>query len=313
MISGIIITGVMVLQFYSPETALINIGLGGEGTSGFSGALGYLRPSGTFSFISGPMTFFPFVASFVFFGLYDGFQHYGKLLLMLVSAALVVVLPISISRSLLLGVLIVVFGGSTLSVLLRRGLFKFGIAVMIIALVICCSFYFETLDAPREAFAARWTASTTEQGGVKVALWDRFVEDLGGGFSVEQSKPLTGLGIGLGTNAGARLYGYSGEFLISEAEWGRVTGEMGMPLGLSFIIARLVIATYLIVLSIRRLRCGDSLPLLLCLSAVLPLVIGQWGPPVIQGFATLGGGLVLASRRLEPTYSEMQIRYRLDS
>ena len=50
-------TLLVVVQFYSPDTAWVNIGVGGEGTAGFGGAMGYMRPPGTFSFTSGYVAF----------------------------------------------------------------------------------------------------------------------------------------------------------------------------------------------------------------------------------------------------------------
>ncbi len=45
------------IQFHSLPTAWVNMGVGGEGTAGFGGALGYMRPPGTFSFTSGYVSF----------------------------------------------------------------------------------------------------------------------------------------------------------------------------------------------------------------------------------------------------------------
>ena len=50
-------TVLIVIQFYSSQTAWVNLGVGGEGTAGFGGALGYMRPPGTFSFTSGYVAF----------------------------------------------------------------------------------------------------------------------------------------------------------------------------------------------------------------------------------------------------------------
>ena len=50
-------TFLLVLQFYSPQSAWVNRGVGGdENGAGFGGALGYFRPPGTFSFTNGTNT-----------------------------------------------------------------------------------------------------------------------------------------------------------------------------------------------------------------------------------------------------------------
>src|SRR5580692_7545980 len=53
-------TALLVAQFYSPQDAWVNRGVGGslEG-AGFDGALDRYRPPGTFSFISGPAQLYP--------------------------------------------------------------------------------------------------------------------------------------------------------------------------------------------------------------------------------------------------------------
>ena len=51
------------LQFYSPQSAWVNRGVGGdESGAGFTGALGYFRPPGTFSFTNGNAFFFALVS-----------------------------------------------------------------------------------------------------------------------------------------------------------------------------------------------------------------------------------------------------------
>ncbi|MEL6721102.1 MAG: hypothetical protein AAFP82_20545, partial [Bacteroidota bacterium] len=47
-------TFLIALQFYSPQSAWVNRGIGGDiAGAGFSGAMGYFRPPGTFSFTNG--------------------------------------------------------------------------------------------------------------------------------------------------------------------------------------------------------------------------------------------------------------------
>src|SRR5690606_10301261 len=61
-------TVLIMLQFYSPQSAWVNRGVAGdlEG-AGFSGAMGYSRPPGTFSFTNGLTTFFSLVSPFIIF------------------------------------------------------------------------------------------------------------------------------------------------------------------------------------------------------------------------------------------------------
>lgn len=65
-------TVLVILQFYSPQTAWVNRGIGNnmEG-SGFGGALGYFRPSGIFSFTQGFVCFQTFVCTFLMTYFFD--------------------------------------------------------------------------------------------------------------------------------------------------------------------------------------------------------------------------------------------------
>src|SRR5690606_40610218 len=89
------------LQFYSPQSAWINRGIGGDTEGGgFSGAMGFYRPPGTFSFTNGNSLFWSFLAPFV---IYFWLEKKGiyKLLLIAASVALLFSIPLSISRTLL--------------------------------------------------------------------------------------------------------------------------------------------------------------------------------------------------------------------
>jgi hypothetical protein len=293
-------TLLMAVQFYSPQSAWVNIGLGGEESAGFQGALGYLRPPGTFSFITGPASFFPLVTAFVLTALLQPHTGRTKFLAVVAAVATLAVIPISISRTLMLSVSIVIlgvvpglyFGGRSLRGLINVGLFGC-ILLLIVSLI-------PSLDTPREAFLARWNESTTDNGGVKGALLDRVLQGLTGGVSLDQPHLLTGFGLGMGTNAGAKLLSGSTAYLVSETEWGRVTGEIGLPLGLIFILARVALTAQLFLIGIRTARQGDLLPLLLACGAFPLVFMGQWSPPNILGFSTLFAGLVLAAAKTQP-------------
>jgi membrane-associated HD superfamily phosphohydrolase len=67
LVINILVTLIVYFQFISPQSAFINIGIGGEGSAGFSGSMGYFRPSGTFSFTTGLSSFYILVSVFVFY------------------------------------------------------------------------------------------------------------------------------------------------------------------------------------------------------------------------------------------------------
>jgi hypothetical protein len=106
LVINIVITIIVYLQFISPQSAFINIGLGGEGSAGFSGAMGYFRPSGTFSFTTGLSSFYILVSVFVFY-FWLSKESCSRILLTASSIALVIALPLTVSRTAVAGVVLV--------------------------------------------------------------------------------------------------------------------------------------------------------------------------------------------------------------
>ena len=102
----------------------------------------------------------------------------------------------------------------------------------------------------------------------------------------------------MGTNAGAMMLSGNIDFLISEGEWGRLIGEMGLLLGLGAILVRVTLGLQLFVKSIRAIGSNNSLPWMLLSFAFLSILQGQWAQPTSLGFAILSGGLVLASLKV---------------
>ncbi|HTE28222.1 MAG TPA: hypothetical protein VK664_26890, partial [Flavitalea sp.] len=98
LVISIPITILTVLQFYSPQSAWVNRGVGGdmEGAGFNGGALGYFRPPGTFSFTNGNTMFYSLLACFVFYFWLNS-KHVNKLILVTSTLCLITEIPISIS------------------------------------------------------------------------------------------------------------------------------------------------------------------------------------------------------------------------
>lgn len=296
MFLSIPMTLLMIAQFYSPAGSLVNIGVGGEGDAGFDGAMGYRRPPGVFSFTNGISSFYPLVTAFALAEMMQ-VKKGGNLLPILAGLATLASLPISISRSNLLGVLLVLLGcivamtrsGRSLRRLLRTG--------VMLAVIITLGSLMPGMEKPREAFLSRWNASTTDRGGFEEAIVMRVVDGLTAGLTEPTENWISGAGLGMGTNAGAKLLTGNQTFLISEAEWGRLTGEMGMPLGLLFIFIRVALTLALFLGAWRAAKRREPLGFILWFAVAMNLMQGQWGQPTALGFATLGAGLTLAAIR----------------
>lgn len=283
------------IQFYSPQSAWVNKGLNDEVEGGgFSGALGFFRPPGTFSFTNGNSLFFSLVACFVFYFWLNA-KYINKLLLILATAALLISIPLSISRSLLFQVILSLLF-TVIAVLYnpRYSVQMIKISMMtLIALMILSNLPF--FQVATEAFSTRFEQADDTEGGLQGTLGDRFFGDLTLAFAGATDQPYFGQGLGMGTNAGSKLMTGDREFLIAEGEWGRVIGEMGLVLGLALIIIRISFSIKLVLASFRKLTEGDMLPWMLLSYAILILTQGGWAQPTPLGFHTLIAGLLLAS------------------
>ena len=97
-------TILIVMQFYAPQSAWVNMGVGGEGTAGFQGAMGYMRPPGTFSFTAGYVCYQGIVGCFLLYYLVENNSLAKNLqiprrTLFIMLACYIVAIPTSISRT----------------------------------------------------------------------------------------------------------------------------------------------------------------------------------------------------------------------
>lgn len=289
-------TVLLAVQFYSPQSAFVNRGIGGnmEG-SGFSGAMGFFRASTTFSFTSGTTAFFAFTGCFVFYFWLSANASINRFLLIASTICLVAALPLSISRSLFFSlavtiVFIIILFVNKVKTLLR--IISFVLSIAIILFLLSKVSFFETATM---AFTERFTSANASEGGVKGVLLDRFLGGMLGAVSNSSELPFWGYGLGMGTNVGAKLMTGNLSFLISEGEWGRLLGEMGLLLGMGMVVLRANLTLSLMRKAYRDKDKSNFLPWILFSFGCLNILQGQWAQPTSLGFATLAGGLIIAS------------------
>lgn len=290
-------TALIILQFYSPQTAWVNQAPGGSPGGGFAGAMGRYRPPGTFSFIVGVVWFYTFSAAFLVSGITQH-KRYRKLLLTAGAIALIMAIPVSISRSLMLAVALTFLTGILTSTFQRGAVFRY----LRIALVGCVGVFiasqFSVFDEARSAFLARWETSTAERhGGVSGAIVGRTVNEFIGPFLMEDGVSLLGEGIGAGTQVGAKLLTGEKGFDLGEGEWFRLTGEGGLLLGTLYIAWRVWLTVVLASFALIAFRKGNGMGLIFLSATAYNLLIGQFGQSTINGFTILGIGLTIASMR----------------
>lgn len=290
-------TVLIALQFYSPQSALVNRGVGGdvEG-AGFSGAMGYFRPPGTFSFTNGTTLFYGFAASFIiYFWLYP--KYINRLVLIAATAGLLAAIPLSISRGLAFQVGISVIFAFTTALNNPKYLGKIVLAGIVITMALGLLSYSSYFQTASQAFLNRFTTANKVEGGVEGVLIDRYLGGLVGALKASTDQPFFGYGIGMGTNVGSLLLTGARSFLISEGEWGRLVGELGPIMGLIVIYLRVAFSIKLGFACFQRLRTGDLLPWMLLSFGLLIIPQGGWAQPTALGFCVFTGGIILASFR----------------
>jgi hypothetical protein len=289
----------MALQFQSSPDSFINKTVGaGEGlqltTSG-----GKIRPPGTFSFISGPVFYLSVTMAFLIYGVLKK-GVYKRWLLMASAAGLLIGVIVSGSRACVLAVVLVVMAILVILLVQPSAVNKFGGTLLAIAIVGLIAsrlpFFKEGLGVLSDRFVdSAEVGETTVVGGLIERMVHEFTDPLPYLFKI----PLTGYGLGLGTAGGARFLVGQGTILLTENEWGRIIAESGPILGLAFIVWRIALAGKLLMGSLRALKLGEVLPILLFFCAFLTVLNGQLGQPTTLGFTVVLAGLCLAATNLD--------------
>ncbi len=293
------LAALVTVQFSASPDAFVNRTAGtGEGLQITAGG-GKIRPPGTFSFVSGMIFYAAACAAFLLHaGLVRGI--YRNWLLYAGGFALVVATAVSGSRSVLLSELVVISMLVVIFFTRPSALGSFGrnvlIAVVLLLLASRLPFFKQGVDILSDRFTESAEATQTT---VATNLIDRVIEGFTEGLSHLDRIPWAGYGLGLGTNAAAKVLVGRTIFLLSEGEWPRVLLESGPVLGLAFIGWRVAFTVWLGSVCYRSLRGGEILPIILYGSCFLTLLNGQFGQPTNLGFAVLLGGLCLASTERE--------------
>jgi hypothetical protein len=289
-------TILMVMQNRSGPDAWVNRGVGGGEGGQIHGAMGRIRPPGFFSFITGPMVFFPVATAFCLAFILEKKKLIATWLVIASGLCIALALPISISRGVMIicGCVFAVF----LACIIIKGAFNASFARALVACVVVM-IALRFMPVTQEAwlvFMDRWdTAAAEVEGDAWGSLTSRIVAGFTTPFQLMLNEPFFGRGIGLGSNVASKLLTGGMGFLLSENEWERAIMELGPLVGMGFIGLRVALTLHLFALSWRALRKhGDFLPMLISAAAVPPLLLQQWSQASQLGFAVFDAGLVLA-------------------
>jgi hypothetical protein len=290
-------TILIIIQFYSPQSAWVNLGVGGDKEgAGFSGALDFFRPPGTFSFTTGVTLYYSFASTFLLFFLVDS-KYINKVLLIISTIFFFIAIPFSMSRGLFFQVCVTIFFSMLLLLKKPKHLLNMVFAVCSVLLVFYTlgqTVFFRTSIG---AFISRFEDAGLAEGGLKGTIGTRFLGLMISAITESEDLPFWGYGIGRFTNVGSLLITGKKDFLNGqvEVEWGRIVYESGILLGVFFILVRLKICIRLLMKSYRAIKTGNYLPWMLLSFGFLIIGQGQWAQPNTLGFSTLTGGLILAS------------------
>lgn len=289
-------TVLVAIQFFSPQSAWVNRGIGGdmEG-SGFQGAVGFFRVPGTFSFTTGLSFFYSLTTAYVFYFWVSQKKNISKIFLVISTLALVAAVPLSVSRTVVFQ--IAVTAAFTLAII-GKDVKVFGkiatLAIGAVSLFFIMS-SFEFFETAIFVLQERFTTANETEGGLDGVFIDRFLDGMFGALTREGFQ-FWGAGLGKGTNVGAQLLtGERTTFLVAEGEWGRLIGEMGFIIGLIVIVIRAGVVLNFLQRAWSAISRENILPWMLLSFGIFIILQGQWAQPTTMGFGVLIGGLILAS------------------
>lgn len=284
-----------IYQFYSPQSSWINRGVGGDlDGSGFGGALGYYRPSGTFSFINGLTLFYGLTSAFVFYFLSQP-KEISKSILIISLLVAIFSIPFTISRTILfqntlcfLFYLFIIFKKPKQFYTL---LFILFILTVVLYLIVNSGF----IKIGIEVFFSRFESASASEGGLKGTLIDRMFLTLWDAIINSEDTSTFGNGLGFNTNVGIKILEINAETRISDYEWNRIISELGPFLGILLILIRIKILLSSFTIAIKKIRVNDFLPWMLLSFGFIQILQGQIAQPTSVGFITLIIGLIYAN------------------
>ena len=290
-----------IVQFYSPQSAFVNLGVGAdEEGAGFGGALGYMRPPGIFTFIAGLTDYYGVTYGFLLYFLLspEDSERMGlkKKFIIACLIAYFISIPVSISRSHFVQTALITSFFVVVLFVQGRAMKKIVPIICLLLIVFPLLMLIPSVQTFTEVFNTRFEGANESEGGLGNSAKNRLAGSFVGAF---EHAPVMGYGSGLFSNFGLKyIYGStsveesgSGRaqvFAYVESETGRVLCEDGLFVGLLIMLVRWHVAFRLVVRSWRKLtRDGDCLPWLLLFLCGDLLCIGQLKASYHLGFMTI--------------------------
>ncbi len=285
----------LAVQFNAAPDSFINRTAGLGESQQITAGGGKIRPPGTFSFVSGVILTAALAAAYLLYGALTR-GVYRNWLLFGGGFALVVTIGVSGSRSVLLAVLVVLSSLLAIIVFRPSAMTQFGRNLLIVVVVLLLALRLPVFKEGVQILSDRFTdVAEAEEGSIAGGLLVRLFSGFTEGFMLLNRAPIGGYGLGIGTNGGAKFLTGRTLFLLTEGEWGRIVLESGPILGLAYLAWRTMLTIKLGLLSFRKLKQGEILPIMLYCAGFIALLNGQFGQPTNLGFAVFICGLCLAA------------------
>ena len=310
-------------QSSTPPSHPLNVGTGGTGSSAFSGAAGKFRPSAIFSFTNLVSRFFTFSAASllaVVYGLasatsanepitkYRNQSIIGKRVTLFFGVlSLIIALPVSISRSLMVSYAIVFIVTVLILISTKEKIASLITTFIIVYLLATAALNIPLVKEASDAFAVRWALAAQaesdeavggdeDNSGLFGSLSKRVFKQFTAPLVHADSYKLLGRGIGMGSNIGAvRLSGKQG-FLLDESSWGKQMGELGLFIGPIFIFWRISLSYHLLKIALKEAyHSNNRITIILTTASLMGILNGQLGQSAGLGFIVATTGLALAS------------------
>jgi len=306
LIVSVPIAFLMLAQYRASSNSWLNATGGGD-TGQIHSADGHVRASGPFSFISGPICFFPIAQAFLFYALGRP-RTYPKWILVPSAAAVIMALPLSGSRTLLF-----IMGGVATFALVsgfrtRRAFGRLIQALAIVGIGSVVALQVPVIQEAVHTFQDRWQAASQVEGDLEGTLSIRVLGVVTNAFDSAGTGSWLGEGIGMGSNVAAYLQTGSLTFLVAEMEWQRVVLEFGPILGLGFMMFRVLICADLFSSALRALKRDSNLSLMLVAATAPVLLMNFMEQPTSLGFMVFGAGLCFAAAKRPSHRSSCHIR-----
>lgn len=282
-------TILVMLQFFSPQSAWVNRGIGGslEG-SGFGGAMGYYRPAAIFSFTQGYINFQGFVCTFLVTYIFDKkAQLFAPIKPSILFSAVImylITIPLSISRTHLFQTIVIILFLILALFLTGKSFKKLANTILILILVIPILLQIESVQLFLEVFLSRFESAQNSEGDVlQGTIGDRWFGAMFRPWTLD--VPTWGYGIGTGTRVGLSLIKSN---IITDEDWTRIIYESGLLLGGGFILLRLCLTIKIVIQSFKLAhKNADIMPLIFLPCTLFFLPQGPLGGTVPLGFTLI--------------------------